>query len=107
MEWYETDDFVNATPHRRNHNGNHQIIVAQVVRWFPVTLIATLLIWSYYVFVIKLTFLEMSNMSMQIAYLVPYHVILLFLATCFIKTIFTPPGSTPEYWRLSDEVSYF
>lgn len=74
------------------------------VRWFPVTFVSTVLGWSYYVFVINLVILEMPETSIRIAYLLPYHVLFLMLVVSFITTIFTPPGATPESWKLPDQV---
>jgi hypothetical protein len=107
MEWYEQDDMITSTSHGGRSGGNtNQIVLAQVVRWFPVALLVSLVIWSYYVFLIRLILLDSMDLSDKIAYLVPYHIILLFFATSFIKTIFTPPGSAPELWKLSDQMKH-
>ena len=101
MDWYEQQQ--ELKPHQQQQQFH---LLTNFVKWFPVSFVASILVWSYYVFVVKICILELeSGSSQQLFFLTLYHIISMMLVISFVKTIFSPPGIVPDNWKLSQQMT--
>ncbi|KAI9563284.1 hypothetical protein GHT06_010742 [Daphnia sinensis] len=82
---------------------NSCVACGNALKWIPVVFIVTVIVWSYYAYVVQLCF---SNNKFDcsifpVFYLVIYHVLLVMLGWSYWQTIFTPVGTVPKQFRLS------
>ncbi|XP_076049840.1 palmitoyltransferase ZDHHC20-B-like [Oratosquilla oratoria] len=75
-------------------------VMVRAAKWLPVIFIVTVVVWSYYAYVIQLNLFIIHNMVEKVLYLVFYHVLLLLFLWAYWQTIFTPIGSVPKQFRL-------
>nr|CAD7394195.1 unnamed protein product [Timema cristinae] len=61
------------------------------VKWVPVLFIVTIVVWSYYAYVIQLCFLS---------YLLGYHVLFMVFCWAYWQTIFTQIGRVPAQFKM-------
>ncbi|CAM1329535.1 ZDHHC2 (predicted) [Pycnogonum litorale] len=72
------------------------------VKWFPVVFIVTIMVWSYYAYVVQLCLLTVSRVFEKVIYLVLYHIFLIMFAWSYWQTIFTSIGTVPKQFALSE-----
>ncbi|KAE8751219.1 hypothetical protein FOCC_FOCC002047 [Frankliniella occidentalis] len=80
------------SPHERlMRRGGSWMWCVKTVKWFPVIFIVSVILWSYYAYVIQLCLL---------VYIVLYHAFLLFFLWSYYQTIFNSIGKVPSQFRL-------
>ncbi|KAK7862819.1 hypothetical protein R5R35_000843 [Gryllus longicercus] len=70
------------------------------VKWIPVLFIVTIVVWSYYAYVIQLCFLTVPNAVERVFYLLGYHALFIIFMWAYWQTIFTEIGRVPNQFRL-------
>ncbi|XP_013186176.1 palmitoyltransferase ZDHHC15B isoform X2 [Amyelois transitella] len=74
----------------------------RVFKWFPVLLIVSIIIWSYYAYVIQLCIFTIENTAQQCVYLVLYHILLIMFAWSYWRTIFADIKPIPDKYKLPE-----
>ncbi|XP_071444110.1 palmitoyltransferase ZDHHC15B isoform X2 [Hetaerina americana] len=77
------------------------ILCFRALKWIPVIFIVTIVIWSYYAYVIQLCFLTVKNDVERALYLIGYHLIFAIFAWSYWQTIFTDIGRVPSQFKVS------
>ncbi|XP_046402608.1 palmitoyltransferase ZDHHC15B-like isoform X2 [Ischnura elegans] len=77
------------------------MICFRALKWIPVMFIVTIVIWSYYAYVIQLCFLTVKNDVERTLYLIGYHLIFAIFAWSYWQTIFTDIGRVPSQFKVS------
>jgi len=73
------------------------------VKSLPVCFISAIVAWSYYAYVVALVLNAMEdNVVEQVVCAVFYHLIFIMFVWSYWMTVFTPPGSVPKSWFLSE-----
>lgn len=72
----------------------------KTVKWFPVIFIVSVILWSYYAYVIQLCLLTVVSNIQRVVYIVLYHAFLLFFLWSYYQTIFNSIGKVPSQFRL-------
>lgn len=80
---------------------NSCMACGQALKWIPVIFIVTVIVWSYYAYVVQLCFFFAETVVQQVFYLVMYHILLVMLCWSYWQTIFVPVGTVPKQFRLT------
>ena len=75
------------------------------VKSLPVIFISLIVCWSYYAYFVATVILIMTDMVEQVICGVIFHIITILFIWSYYMIVFTPPGSVPPSWRLS-QVTY-
>uniref|UniRef100_A0A182QXJ6 Palmitoyltransferase n=1 Tax=Anopheles farauti TaxID=69004 RepID=A0A182QXJ6_9DIPT len=89
--------------HRTTFDGERNERCACCVRtmkWFPVLFIASVIGWSYYAFVIQLSFFTVTSIVQRILFLLFYHAVLVMFLWSYYQTVFTDIGRVPSRFRV-------
>ncbi|XP_066999359.1 palmitoyltransferase ZDHHC20-B isoform X3 [Anabrus simplex] len=70
------------------------------VKWIPVLFIVTIVVWSYYAYVIQLCFLTVTNKIEKVLYLIGYHILFAIFVWAYWQTIFTDIGRVPTQFKM-------
>lgn len=73
----------------------------RVVQWLPVIFIFSIVVWSYYAYVLVLCIGIVDNNVERVVYLVFYHVFFGVFLWAYWQTILTSPGRVPLQFHLS------
>ncbi|XP_013910941.1 PREDICTED: palmitoyltransferase ZDHHC15 [Thamnophis sirtalis] len=73
----------------------------QVFGWVPVLIIALVVLWSYYAYVVELCLVTLTNSVEKVAYLTVFHIIFIFFIWTYWKSIFTPPLQPDKKFHMS------
>lgn len=76
------------------------ILCGRVLQWIPVLFIVTVLVWSYYAYIVQLCFFFVETTVQQVFYIVIYHILISMLAWSYWQTIFTPVGIVPKQFKV-------
>lgn len=76
----------------------------KAVKWIPVLFIVTIVVWSYYAYVIQLCLLTVEDLVKQLLYLVFYHVFFFMFCWAYWQTIFTDIARVPNKYSVPDHV---
>uniref|UniRef100_A0A182PEM8 Palmitoyltransferase n=1 Tax=Anopheles epiroticus TaxID=199890 RepID=A0A182PEM8_9DIPT len=68
----------------------------RTMKWLPVLFIASVIGWSYYAFVIQLSFFTVTNIVQRILFLLFYHAVLVMFLWSYYQTVFTDIGRVPS-----------
>jgi len=71
------------------------------VKSLPVIFISLIVCWSYYAYFVATVILIMTDMVEQVICGVIFHIITILFIWSYYMIVFTPPGSVPPSWRLS------
>lgn len=74
----------------------------QAIKWIPVIFIGSVIVWSYYAYVVQLCILAIENMFEKVIFLIFYHVICALFFWSYWATVFTPVGTVPPNWRIPE-----
>ncbi|XP_037888489.1 palmitoyltransferase ZDHHC15B isoform X3 [Glossina fuscipes] len=74
----------------------------RVLKWIPVLFILSIIVWSYYAYVVELCILAIDNTAEKVIFLLFYHIINTLFLWSYWKTIFTPAGTVPSTWRIPE-----
>nr|CAD7455567.1 unnamed protein product [Timema tahoe] len=74
--------------------------IKDAVKWVPVLFIVTIVVWSYYAYVIQLCFLTVSSNVERVSYLLGYHVLFMVFCWAYWQTIFTQIGRVPAQFKM-------
>ncbi|XP_063636293.1 palmitoyltransferase ZDHHC20-B-like isoform X1 [Cydia splendana] len=72
-------------------------------KWIPVLLIVSIIIWSYYAYVIQLCIFTIESTVQQVLYLIFYHILLFMFSWSYCRTIFAQIKPIPEKFKLPEE----
>ena len=78
-------------------------ICCACVRWFPVVFITSVVVWSYYAYVVALCIYTVPSIAEKVLYLLLYHPLLFMFLWSYGKTIFTDVGSVPRSFFLNPQ----
>ncbi|XP_044741786.1 palmitoyltransferase ZDHHC20-B isoform X3 [Chrysoperla carnea] len=74
------------------------------LKWLPVLLITTIVVWSYYAYVVQLCIFNIKGMLERIAYLIFYHIFFLMFLWSYWQTVFTNIGEVPSKFKVPPAV---
>ncbi|XP_049541976.1 palmitoyltransferase ZDHHC15 isoform X2 [Anopheles darlingi] len=72
----------------------------RTMKWFPVLFIVSVIGWSYYAFVIQLSFFTVTSVGQRILFLLFYHIVLVMFLWSYYQTVFTEIGRVPARFRV-------
>ncbi|CAG9858594.1 unnamed protein product [Phyllotreta striolata] len=72
------------------------------LKWLPVLFSLSLSSWSYYAYVWQFCRLIIQNEFNKYIYLTVFHVLLIMMETCYLRTIFTRPKMVPEEFLIPE-----
>uniref|UniRef100_A0A182FLA1 Palmitoyltransferase n=1 Tax=Anopheles albimanus TaxID=7167 RepID=A0A182FLA1_ANOAL len=72
----------------------------RTMKWFPVLFIVAVIGWSYYAFVVQLSFFTVSSVAQRIIFLLFYHIVLVMFLWSYYQTVFTEIGRVPSRFRV-------
>ncbi|XP_064119849.1 palmitoyltransferase ZDHHC20-B-like isoform X5 [Macrobrachium nipponense] len=75
-------------------------ICFKAAKWLPVLFIVSVVVWSYYAYVIQLNLLTVDSIIEKSFYLLLYHFLLVLFLWAYWQTIFTDIGRVPKQFRL-------
>ncbi|XP_021938677.1 palmitoyltransferase ZDHHC15-like isoform X6 [Zootermopsis nevadensis] len=70
------------------------------VKWIPVIFIVTIIVWSYYAYVIQLCSLTVTDNVERVLYLIGYHILFAVFMWAYWQTIFTEIGRVPSKFKM-------
>ncbi|CAB4006986.1 palmitoyltransferase ZDHHC15-like [Paramuricea clavata] len=73
----------------------------RAVQWFPVLVIFSIVVWSYYAYVVVLCVGTVDDNVEKVVYILFYHVFFVLFVWSYWKTILTSPGRIPLQFHLS------
>ncbi|XP_076642985.1 palmitoyltransferase ZDHHC15B isoform X4 [Halictus rubicundus] len=74
----------------------------KTVTWIPVIFILTVIVWSYYAYVVGLCFYTIDNYIQKAFYLIFYHAVFLMFLWSYWQTVFTDLIAVPDKFRIPD-----
>ncbi|XP_049844436.1 palmitoyltransferase ZDHHC20-B isoform X2 [Schistocerca gregaria] len=75
----------------------------QTVKWVPVLFIVTIVVWSYYAYVIQLCIFTVVNNVEKVFYLLLFHLLFAIFCWAYWQTIFTKIGKVPSQFKIPPE----
>ncbi|XP_066976140.1 palmitoyltransferase ZDHHC20-B-like isoform X5 [Macrobrachium rosenbergii] len=75
-------------------------ICFKAAKWLPVLFIVSVVVWSYYAYVIQLNLFTVESIIEKSFYLLLYHFLLVLFLWAYWQTIFTDIGRVPKQFRL-------
>ncbi|XP_026463805.1 palmitoyltransferase ZDHHC15B-like isoform X1 [Ctenocephalides felis] len=72
----------------------------RAVKWIPVLFIVTIVMWSYYAYVIQLCFLTVNSDLEKVFYLLFFHILFVMFFWSYWQTIFTEIGTVPVKFKI-------
>ncbi|XP_063234046.1 palmitoyltransferase ZDHHC15B isoform X3 [Bacillus rossius redtenbacheri] len=87
------------TENSRRSN-NPCVTCVNAVKWIPVLFIVTIIVWSYYAYVIQLCFLTIKNNVEKVFFLLGYHALFFVFCWAYWQTIFTEIGRVPPQFKV-------
>ena len=72
----------------------------RLAKWIPVVFIASIVVWSYYAYVVHLCILTVTSNWERGLLLCLFHVFFVLFVWSYWKTVFTPPGAVPKRYRV-------
>jgi len=79
------------------------LYLTSFVKSLPVIFISAIVMWSYYAYFVATVLGLMEDRTEQIVSGTIFHVVTALFLWSYAMTVFTPPGSVPVSWRLSQE----
>ncbi|XP_055536400.1 palmitoyltransferase ZDHHC15 isoform X2 [Wyeomyia smithii] len=76
------------------------VCCVRTMKWLPVLFIALVIVWSYYAFVVELSFFTVTSLLQRILFLLFYHLILIMFLWSYYQTVFTDIGRVPPRFRV-------
>ncbi|XP_065087942.1 palmitoyltransferase ZDHHC15 isoform X2 [Ochlerotatus camptorhynchus] len=76
------------------------VCCVRTMKWFPVLFIVSVIGWSYYAFVVQLSFFTVTSIVQRILFLLFYHLILIMFLWSYYQTVFTDIGRVPSRFRV-------
>lgn len=73
-----------------------------VLKWLPVLLIVTVIVWSYYAYVFQLCIYTIDSFLEKLVYLILYHVLLLMFTWSYWQTVFTNLVPIPDMYKIPE-----
>ncbi|XP_046906393.1 palmitoyltransferase ZDHHC15B-like isoform X2 [Hypomesus transpacificus] len=73
----------------------------RIVVWIPVLVVTSVVIWSYYAYVVQLCIFTLNNTSEKVVYVLMFHVCFGMFLWAYWKTMFTPPSPPSKKFHLS------
>ena len=71
------------------------------VKMLPVIFISLIVCWSYYAYVVAVILTVMTDVTEQVICGIIFHMITLMFVWSYYMIVFSPPGSVPVSWKLS------
>uniref|UniRef100_T1IPK0 Palmitoyltransferase n=1 Tax=Strigamia maritima TaxID=126957 RepID=T1IPK0_STRMM len=72
----------------------------RAVKWLPVIFITTIVVWSYFAYVVQLCLLTIESLIEKILYITIFHFFFAMFSWSYWQTIFTEIGIVPKEFRL-------
>ncbi|CAG9828332.1 unnamed protein product [Diabrotica balteata] len=76
----------------------------KAVKWIPVLFIVTIVVWSYYAYVIQLCLLTVDDLAKRIFFLIFFHMFFFMFFWSYWQTIFTDIGRVPSKFAIPDQI---
>ncbi|XP_058836911.1 palmitoyltransferase ZDHHC15 isoform X3 [Topomyia yanbarensis] len=76
------------------------VCCVRTMKWLPVLFIVSVIAWSYYAFVVELSFFTVTSILQRILFLLFYHLILVMFLWSYYRTVFTDIGRVPPRFRV-------
>ncbi|XP_058459152.1 palmitoyltransferase ZDHHC15 isoform X2 [Malaya genurostris] len=76
------------------------VCCVRTMKWLPVLFIVAVIAWSYYAFVVELSFFTVTSVLQRILFLLFYHLILVMFLWSYYRTVFTEIGRVPARFRV-------
>ncbi|XP_077301293.1 palmitoyltransferase ZDHHC20-B-like isoform X2 [Arctopsyche grandis] len=76
--------------------------IVRALKWLPVLFILTIVVWSYYAYVVQLCILTVPSIFEKVVYLVFYHALFVMFVWSYWRTIFTDIGRVPSKFKIPD-----
>jgi len=70
-------------------------------KWIPVLVISSIVVWSYYAYVVHLAILVIQSNVERVILLILYHILFLLFIASYWRTVWTSAGSIPKKFMLS------
>ncbi|XP_017770003.1 PREDICTED: palmitoyltransferase ZDHHC15 isoform X4 [Nicrophorus vespilloides] len=77
-------------------------VCIKAVKWVPVLFILSIVVWSYYAFVVQLCIITIESTIQKVIYLVVYHLLFFMFIWAYFQTIFTNIGQVPSQFKLPE-----
>ncbi|XP_043604371.1 palmitoyltransferase ZDHHC15B-like isoform X1 [Bombus pyrosoma] len=74
----------------------------KAAKWIPVIFILTIVLWSYYAYVVQLCFYTVDNYVQKAFYLFFYHILFLLFLWSYWQTVFTDLIEIPYKFKIPD-----
>nr|XP_012145569.1 PREDICTED: palmitoyltransferase ZDHHC2-like isoform X8 [Megachile rotundata] len=74
----------------------------KAVKWIPVIFILTIVLWSYYAYVVQLCFYTVDNYVQKVSYLFFYHILFFLFLWSYWQTVFADLLEVPNKFRIPD-----
>ncbi|XP_043489696.1 palmitoyltransferase ZDHHC2-like isoform X3 [Polistes fuscatus] len=74
----------------------------KVLKWIPVLFILTVVVWSYYAFVVQLCYYRVDNDVQKAFYLLFFHILFLLFLWSYWQTVSTDLVSVPEKFKIPE-----
>ncbi|CAH1103174.1 unnamed protein product [Psylliodes chrysocephalus] len=76
----------------------------KTLKWIPVLFIVTIVVWSYYAYVVQLCLLTVEDVTKRTLYLIFYHLFFFMFCWSYFQTIFTDIGTVPSKYAIPDNI---
>jgi len=75
--------------------------ILSTLKWIPVLVISSIVVWSYYAYVVHLCILTVESLPEKVILLLLYHLLFFLFTASYWRTVWTRPGDIPSKFQLS------
>ncbi|XP_018326991.1 palmitoyltransferase ZDHHC15B isoform X2 [Agrilus planipennis] len=91
-----------AIPRNDRFNKGPCFWCLKAIKWVPVLFIVTIILWSYYAYVVQLCIFTISSTAERTIYLILYHITFIMFVWAYWQTVFTDISRVPEKFKLPE-----
>lgn len=78
-------------------------ICISIFKWFPVLFICSILLWSYYAFILQLCIFTINSIFTKIFYIILFNILYFMTLWSYMQTVFTKSKSAPSAFMLRND----